>query len=141
MATDDDDDQDAVPAEVPHGVLRALIYPRPAPMPRATITYSAESTAWALERWQTAGVNAASELRLWRAEYQHAVEQIVGRLAAYTTLEELVAAYYDGTHYPAAERVANLPDGRRLDADTLHAAAFWRRWRELEGGQMPCSTS
>jgi hypothetical protein len=103
-------------------------------MPQAVIVYSAISTAKALERWETAGVNAASELRLWRAEYQHAIEQIVGGLAACTTLPELVAAYYEGVLYPAAERVATLPDARRLDADTVHAAAFYRRWREIEGG-------
>jgi hypothetical protein len=25
-----------------------------------------------------------------------------------------------------------LRDGRRLNAWTVHAAAFWRRWREVE---------
>jgi hypothetical protein len=134
MPTDDDDDEGVMPVEVPHGVLRALIYPRPAPMPRATIVYSAISTAKALERWETAGVNAASELRLWGAHYQHAIDEILPGLAGYTTLLELVAAYYEGVLYPAAERVATLPDGGRLDADTVHAAAFWRRWREIEGG-------
>jgi hypothetical protein len=97
------------------------------------IVYSPQATSQVLEWWETAGTNAAAD-RPWRDEYQHAIEQIVPGLASYATLEDLVRAFYDGTHYPAADRVATLRDGRRLDADTLHAATFWRRWRELEGG-------
>jgi hypothetical protein len=45
-----------------------------------------------------------------------------------------VRAYYDGgpvISYADIEQVALLPDGRRLDADTVRAAAFWRRWQEI----------
>jgi hypothetical protein len=94
--------------------------------------YGPQATSQALEWWETAGFNVAAD-RPWRDEYQHAIEQIVGRLAACTTLDELVAAVYEDVIYGDAVRVAKLRDGRQLAAWAIHSAAFWQRWRELAG--------
>jgi hypothetical protein len=134
---DDDDGAGEMPDELPFGIRQMIpgVKLAPAPPRESHVTvYSEASTAKALQWWETAGINAASEYRLWRAKYQHAIEQLLPALAIYTTLAELVRAYYDGgpgISYADIERVSVLPDGRRLDADTVRAAAFWRRWREI----------
>jgi hypothetical protein len=134
---DDDDDDGELPEELPFGTRQMISGIKIAPVlprePHVTV-YSAKSTAKALASWQDAGINAAVD-RPWRADYQRAIEQLVPALASCTTLPDLVRAYYDGgpgVSYADVERVAMLPDGRQLDSWTIHAAAFWRRWREID---------
>lgn len=124
-------DDDDAPDELPHDVWRALIEQEREQPPTLAIVYSAEASAWALQRWEDAGVNASAG-RPWRGDYQQAIGEVAPRLMVYTTLEELVAGFYEGTFSPVAERVASLRDGRQLDVWTIYAGAFWRRWQELQ---------
>jgi hypothetical protein len=128
------------PDELPSDVLRAMIEQeqKAAPAPALRTVYSAEATAWALQHWEDAGVNASEE-RPWRGDYQRAVTEISPRLSAYNTLDKLVAAFYEGALYLDVVRVALLRDGRQLDVETIHAAVFWRRWRVIQCSRSCCS--
>src|SRR5215469_5076944 len=109
-----DDDDGGLPEELPESMQRIILGVKLAPVPPVephVTVYSAKSTAKALASWQGAGVNAAAD-RPWRVDYQHAIEQIAPALSSYTTLAELVRAYYDdteGASYGDAERVSLLP--------------------------------
>jgi hypothetical protein len=131
MASNDD-----APDELPSDVLRVMSEQEQEatlPPPPPPLVYREEATAWALKRWEDAGVNASAD-RPWRGDYLRVIGEVAPWLARYTTLEELVAGFYEGTFYPLAVRVAQLKDGRQLDAWTIWAAAFWQHWREIEEG-------
>lgn len=71
----------------------------------------------------------------WRRAYERAIARAVDRLECYTTMEELVTAYFDGRE--AARRDAWLaalcrtPDGLMLSVGIVEDAAFWRRFQHL----------
>ena len=82
-----------------------------------------------LEHWQNAerflGRPALEPTR--RAAYERAVAGALGRLQGYTTLVQLVEAYFNDL-----QAVVDLHRGEHvLNAGILEDAAFWRRARQL----------
>jgi len=93
-----------------------------------------EAAGHILRCWRQGG-NAA-----WRAaagagrpddDYAAAVATVAAELARYQTLDDLVAAYLAGLALPRCAAVCQRPSGRRLDAESVEAAAYWRRYQQL----------
>jgi hypothetical protein len=66
-------------------------------------------------------------------EYARAIAAIVRQLQRYTTLNELVRAYFENAHALAAVEVARGPD-YTLNSGLIEDCAFGYRHRELMGG-------
>ena len=70
----------------------------------------------------------------WRAEYLGAVAAVyTTALQQYTTMAELVAAYYASPPVAEAtvEQVLHPASGHILNAGLVEDAAYWRRARQL----------
>jgi hypothetical protein len=98
--------------------------------PARQINYSVAARSRALDLWETGYVNANGR-RPWREAYQAAVRKVSPALDRYTTVDELVAAYYDFALRADVERASHLADGRILNYATVEDAAYWQRYVAL----------
>lgn len=96
---------------------------------------SREAIEHALALWrdgwkQTRRPNLPAE---WRAEYRNAVVTVAPALQQYTTMAELVAAYFASPSVAEAtvEQVIYPASGHILNAGLVEDAAYWRRARQL----------
>jgi hypothetical protein len=92
-----------------------------------------DPTASALSHWETGYITAYVGPHPWGAEYQAAVREVLPTLKRYHTLAELVATYYGLELYRAVEQACMLTDGRMLNFETVRDAAYWVRWRAIQG--------
>ena len=96
-------------------------------MSQRKIVYGEEARSHALGLWAEGHINANGQ-RPWREDYLTAVRQVLPALSRYTTVDELVVAYYDAALHADVERACQLADGRILNYATVEDAAFWERY-------------
>jgi hypothetical protein len=90
-------------------------------------------TADALDLWR-AGERNVSRRTLnadWRDDYQAAVDAALAHLQQYTTMAELVTAYFDLDEDAWLEALCRRPSGRILNFGDVEDAAYWRRAQQL----------
>src|SRR5262249_45860674 len=82
--------------------------------------------------WKQAG-NPVMSLD-WRVEYCGAVAAVLPTLQQYTTMPELVAAYFPPPPavHTAVEHVLYPASGHILNFDIVEDAAYWRRLQQLQ---------
>ncbi len=113
-------------------ILRALVGAPVSESTARTLVYGAEACARAFSLWETGHINANAQ-RPWREEYQAAVRDVSPALDRNTTMDELVAAYYDAALHADVARACQLADGRILNYATVEDAAFWQRYLAITG--------
>lgn len=95
-----------------------------------------ESRERALGLWRAGERLAQRHLTAaWRRAYERAINRTVDRLDHYTTMDGLVAAYFDGREVARRDAwlisLCRTPEGLVLNAGIVEDAAFWRRFQQL----------
>jgi hypothetical protein len=102
--------------------------------PMSTHSHEAIEHAMGIWRdgWQQAG-NPVMSLD-WRTEYCDAVAAVLPALKQYTTMQELVDAYFPPPPavHTAVERVLRPASGHMLNFSIVEDAAYWRRLQQLQ---------
>jgi len=99
-------------------------------------TPSHEAIEYAMGFWRD-GWKQADNLVMpldWRAEYWGAVAAVLPTLQQYTTMPELVTAYFPPPPavHKAVERVRFPASGHILNFGIVEDAAYWRRLQQLQ---------
>jgi hypothetical protein len=90
-------------------------------------------TADALDLWR-AGERNVTRRTLnadWRNDYQDAVKAAVAHLQRYSTMAQLVSAYFDLDDAAWLDALCRRPSGRILNFGDVEDAAYWRRAQQL----------
>ncbi len=91
-------------------------------------------TADALDLWRGGERNVSRRTLTsdWRADYQDAVHAAVAHLQQYTTMAEMITAYFDLDDDDAwLDALCRRPSGRILNFGDVVDAAYWRRVQQL----------
>ena len=71
----------------------------------------------------------------WVTEYEHAVALALAHLQRYTTLDDLVQAYFGDSHVSDPEdwlaAARHTQSGRALNQGIVEDVAYWRRAQQL----------
>jgi hypothetical protein len=99
-----------------------------------TATASREQKAHALGLWREAHEQLARGTCWQRqAEYEQAVDQVLISLRRYSTVDELVSAYYASEAEGEIDAACRAADAA-LNFGVVEDTAHWRRFHELRQG-------
>ncbi len=87
----------------------------------------------ALDLWRAGERNVTrwTLTKAWRADYQDAVDAALAHLQRYSTMVELVTAYFDLDDDTWLDALCRRPSGRVLNFGNVEDAAYWRRVQQL----------
>jgi len=90
-------------------------------------------TADALDLWRAGERNITRRTLSadWRDDYEDAVKAAVAHLQRYTTMAELVSAYFDLDDDTWLDALCRRSSGRILNFGNVEDAAYWRRVQAL----------
>ena len=90
-------------------------------------------TADALDLWRAGERNVTRWMlaKDWRDDYEDAVKAAVAHLQRYTTMAELVSAYFDLDDDTWLDALCRRSSGRILNFGDVEDAAYWRRAQQL----------
>ncbi len=90
-------------------------------------------TADALGFWRAGERNVTRRMLTsdWRDDYQAAVDAALAYLQRYTTMAELLSAYFDLDEDAWLDALCRRPSGRILNFGDVEDAAYWRRAQQL----------
>src|SRR5260370_14546194 len=95
-------------------------------MSQRKIVYGEEARSHALGLWAEGHINANGQ-RPWREDYLTAVRQVLPALRRYTTVDELVVAYYPAALHSDLERACPLTAGPTPHHATVDDRSFCER--------------